>query len=425
MDVKRIELPDFSEISNSNRNDKGPMSRPQPEIPVHFDRIEIDPEAVSYPLTGRILDRLPDTARSVSDAETFSRLTDRLPLTRGKRVLRLAVGRGGLVKPCPATAEPYLCCRYTVLNAQTQCPMDCEYCVLQTYLDEPCETVFVNTDDMLEQAGRLLDENPGRLFRVGTGELADSLALDELTGTAGEFIGFFAARPNALFELKTKTIRVEGALSAASRRAVISWSVNPPSVVASEEHGAASLERRLEAAARCAEAGFLIGFHFDPILDYPGSEAEYAHLADRLFEAVDPARVAWISLGSLRYPPALGDVIRTRFPKSRVGTGEMIRGLDGKMRYPRPLRIALYRAVLERIRRVSDDVFVYFCMESADVWERVMGFAPRDNTDLDFRFHESLHRRFPDMGFPEPDRKDYFFCRSDIPCALSAGLSDV
>ena len=197
------------------------MTLTQTEIRSRFDRIEIDPEAVSYPLTGRILERLPDTARSVSDAETFNRMISRMPLTRGKRVLRLAVGRGGLVKPCPATSDPYLCCRYTVMNAQSQCPMDCAYCVLQTYLDSPCQTVFVNTKDMLGQAGRLLDENPGRLFRVGTGELADSLALDELTGTAREFIEFFAARPNALFELKTKTDRVEGALEAASRRAVM------------------------------------------------------------------------------------------------------------------------------------------------------------------------------------------------------------
>ncbi|MDM7925323.1 MAG: hypothetical protein QUS35_04835 [bacterium] len=383
------------------------MFQPQAEIPVRFDRIEIDPEAVSFPLTGRILERLPDTPRSVSAGETFSRSISRLPLTRGKRVLRLAVGRGGLVKPCPATSDPYLCCRYTVMNAQSQCPMDCAYCVLQTYLDSACQTVFVNTDDMLAQAGLLLDQNPGRLFRVGTGELADSLALDGLTGTAREFIEFFAARPNALFELKTKTVRVDGALEAATRKAVISWSVNPSSVVASEEHGSASLEHRLVAASRCAKAGFLIGFHFDPILDYPESEREYAELTDRLFDAVDPSRVAWISLGSLRYPPALGDVIRTRFPKSRVGTGEMIRGLDGKMRYPRPLRVALYRAVLERIRRRSSDVFVYFCMESRPVWEKVMGFAPKDNADLDFRFAESLARRFPELGFPEPERGEY------------------
>jgi spore photoproduct lyase len=372
-----------------------------------FDRIEIDPAAEAYPLTARILDALPDAPRAVSDGETFRRSVEGLTLSRGKRVLRLAAGRGQLVKPCPATAEPYLCCRYTVANGQTQCPMDCTYCVLQTYLDAPCQTVFVNTGELLGQAGRLLDQSPGRLFRIGTGELADSLALDGLTGTAAECIGFFADRPNALFELKTKTAAVEGPLSAASRRAVISWSVNPPAVIAAEEHAAAPLADRLDAARRCAAAGFAVGFHFDPILDFPGCEAEYGALADALFDAVDPSRVAWISLGSLRFPPALGDVIRSRFPKSRIADGEMIRGLDGKMRYPRPLREGLYRAVVGRIRRRSAGVFVYFCMESREVWERVLGFSPADNADLDFRFAESLHRRFPEMGFPAPERGEY------------------
>jgi spore photoproduct lyase len=275
--------------------------------------------------------------------------------------------------------------------------MDCVYCILQNYLDRPVITVHVNLDEILGQAGALLDSNPDRFFRLGTGELTDSLALDPVTEVSRDLLQFFGPKKNALLELKTKTDNVGILLTRPERRAVVSWSVNPPGVIGEEEHLSASLDARLSAAKRCAEAGFLIGFHFDPILYFSGWEKAYDGLVDRMLTETDPRRIAWISLGSLRFPPALKNVIEGRFPKSRITAAEMIRGLDGKMRYPKPLRVEMYRRIFARIREKSDGVFVYFCMESPDVWERVMGQAPGSNGELDGWFTESLKNRFQEL----------------------------
>jgi spore photoproduct lyase len=48
--------------------------------------------------------------------------------------------------------------------------------------------------------------------------------------------------------------------------------------------------------------------------------------------------------------------------------GEMILGEDGKYRYFRPLRTALYRALQEEIIRHFQDTTLYLCMESHEVW---------------------------------------------------------
>jgi len=363
-----------------------------------FDKILIHPDAADAELTHRILGNLPDVPVESADDTAFERQILGMTLTRGKRILVLTIGRGSLVKPCPGTSDPYLCCGYTVVNQQTHCPMDCTYCILQNYLERPAITVHVNTREILRQIGVLLESQPDRFFRIGTGELTDSLALDPITEISRDLLGFFSPRQNALLELKTKTGCVSNLLAQPVRRAVVSWSINPPGVVKAEEHLSASLDQRLSAAKKCAEAGFLIGFHFDPILLVDGWEQAYDGLVDCILSEVDPSRIAWISIGSLRFPPALKDVVEARFPKSRITAGEMIRGLDGKMRYPKPVRLELYRRIVGRIREKSPDVFVYFCMEARDVWERVMGRAPDSNEDLDRQFTESLKRRYPELG---------------------------
>jgi hypothetical protein len=53
-------------------------------------------------------------------------------------------------------------------------------------------------------------------------------------------------------------------------------------------------------------------------------------LIDELYENIDPARIAWISLGSLRFPPAMKEKIIERYPHSKIPYGEFIRGQDQK-----------------------------------------------------------------------------------------------
>ncbi|PIZ62354.1 MAG: hypothetical protein COY19_11380, partial [Candidatus Marinimicrobia bacterium CG_4_10_14_0_2_um_filter_48_9] len=107
---------------------------------------------------------------------------------------------------------------------------------------------------------------------------------------------------------------------------VISWSVNPQAIIEAEEHKAASLAERLEAMRKIQDAGYKIGLHFDPILYHENWRENYIELIHQLFNVVDPKKVTWISMGTLRFPPEMKDKVLDKFPKSRIMFAELIRG---------------------------------------------------------------------------------------------------
>ncbi|MBI3062985.1 MAG: radical SAM protein [Deltaproteobacteria bacterium] len=305
------------------------------------------------------------------------------PFGEHKRRLLLARHKGDFLKKCPGS-DGQVCCNYFVINFASNCPMECSYCYLQEYLaDNPALKVFSNVDDLVAEARALLSRHRGFFFRIGTGEITDSLALDPYIGFSQEVVPFFAEQPNVLLELKTKSDKVEGLLGLDPKgRVVVSWSMNPQRVIDADEHLTASLEERLRAAKRCQEAGYKLGFHFDPMIEYPGWEEDYRAMVERIFAVVDHRRVAWLSMGVLRETPGLKRIMRRRFSSTRLLSGEQVLCPDGKMRYFQPLRVDMYRKMLGWIREASPTVFVYLCMESKEVWEQVFGFAPSCEKEL-------------------------------------------
>ena len=256
--------------------------------------------------------------------------------------------------------------------------MDCSYCFLQEYLaNNPTLKVFTNVEDLLGEVAKAIDRQPWRQFRIGTGELSDSLALDHLLGFSEDLVPFFAARKNALLELKTKTNCIDGLLKHDPKdRVVVSWSLTPPEISDSEEHGTASFTERLDAAWRVQAAGYKLGFHFDPLIEYPDWESGYREAVSRVFSTIDPRRVAWVSLGSLRLTPALRATVRRRFSRTRVLSGEQVLCDDGKWRTFQALRVKMYRAVTGWLKEAAPHVPSYMCMETAPVWAKVFGHVP-------------------------------------------------
>jgi spore photoproduct lyase len=252
-------------------------------------------------------------------------------------------------------------------------------------------TVYSNWDDLLEEIDAFLSSAPHALLRLGTGELSDSLALDSVLPVSQMLVPFFAARKNAILELKTKSAEIDHLLSLDhGGRTVVSWSLNPLKMIREEERGTASLDERMEAARECQEKGYLLGFHFDPIIDHEGWERGYEETISFLFRRIDPGRVAWISLGGFRYPPQLKAIARERFPDTRIFLGELFPGRDGKFRYLQEIRVEMYRKLVGWLREADPDLFIYLCMESEEVWNRVFGWSPTNSIHLNRLFEERL-----------------------------------
>jgi spore photoproduct lyase len=356
-------------------------------------RIIVEESCRDYPLTKRILENLGFVSSDVVSAAGAQALcadlmNSRNPLAEGKRYLFLTtLKKGRFVKPCPCTPR-YIGCNYFIINLNLNCPLDCTYCILQHYLSQPWITLFVNLEDLWRELDVFLTKRKaGPPVRIGTGELGDSLALDHFTEISRDLISYFRNKKNAVFELKTKTVNIDRLQNIKpADNVVVSWSLNAPSVAQTEEAGAPSVGRRIEAASKISESGFRVGFHFDPLVLFPGWKNGYAEVIRRLFESVPTKNISWISLGSLRFPPRLKTIIKTRFPGTGIIHGEFIPGLDGKWRYFRPLRLELYAFIVQQIKKWGgENIPLYFCMEGAAAWRQILKWTPRGKRDVESR----------------------------------------
>ena len=350
------------------------------------EQIFVERAVENSPITKNVLDRLPGVpTRSIDLTEFLLEQSQRWNPTipRSKQSLILAHHKGNFFKPCPGrqAKEGFkgVCCNYFVINYASNCHMECSYCYLQSYLNFPYMTIYANEADLVAELKSAFAQSPQEFFRIGTGELADSLALDPLTSYSTVLVEFFARQPNAVLELKTKSNCVENLLRLEHEgKTVVSWSMNPRYVQEREEHKTASISQRLKAAKECVRAGYPVGFHLDPLIFYAGWETGYKDLIEEIFQVVPGTSVAWISLGSLRVTSQLKEIIRRRFPNSLLPLGELVPNPDGKMRYFKPVRVKIYRQVLEWIREKSPSTHVYACMEGPGVWKEVFQRVPKE-----------------------------------------------
>jgi len=349
------------------------------------EKIFVEAAVQDFPLTRQILARCPDTPReTIPEARQLiaSQAAGQSPNFFEKKTLLLCRNQGRFLEPCPGTRH-YRCCGYMILTPGIGCPLDCSYCVLQAYLNNPFVTLYMNLQDMLDELDADIPAGSDNSMRIGTGEFMDSLALDHLTDFSLFMLPFLKARSGISLELKTKTTNIDHLLALDHQgRYIVSWSLNAPAVASAEEHGAAAVHERIAAARRLVDRGYRVGFHFDPLLYYPGWEQGYREVVGLLGQHIPPQAVAWISIGSLRYMPHLKKVGQRRFPATKIYTGEFVPGFDGKMRYLQDLRIEMYTQIVQWLRDYSPEVFIYFCMESEHVWKRVLGFAPSSNSEL-------------------------------------------
>jgi spore photoproduct lyase len=350
----------------------------------NLDAVFVEHGCANSALATRILDSLPRDVpvTHVADSETREATRPvtgaRDPFGAGKRRLVIARRKTPFLMPCPAGSSKFACCGYLVLTLASNCPMDCSYCFLQEYLaDNPAFQVYANLADSFDELDRLCANARGRSFRVGTGELADSLAFDSLTGISRDLVEFFSTRENLTLELKTKTDEIVNLLDVDPRgRVLVSWTLSPDAVYRSSEHLTASPHARIAAARAVLDAGYRVAFHFDPLIAYSGAEHDYALLIEQLLDTISPKRISFISMGGLRMTPNLRSTARSRFPADPMLCGEDVLAADGRFRTFTPLRLSLYRTLADRFRKAGAEIPAYLCMEPASVHETVFGAVP-------------------------------------------------
>ena len=354
-------------------------------------KVYVDASVVDHDVSKTFLQRLQIKPEIVDDAELYSKLKEYQDLwANGKQILILTRNKGAFLKACPGTHE-YTCCGYQILHIGSYCTMDCAYCILQCYFHPPVLKYFVNHEDLFQELASTFQRRETQ--RIGTGEFTDSLIWEKWSDLTPDLVHRFGEQNHAVLELKTKTININRLKGLAhNKKTILAWSLNTPQVIATQERRTTPINARLSAAAQCYSWGYPLAFHFDPIIIYPGCEKAYRKVLVELFRTVPVEAVVWISLGTLRYMPELKMVIEKRFPESNMVYGEFITGLDGKMRYFKPIRIAFYHAMVRWIRELAPEVTTYLCMEDEITWQQSFGFTPESRGGLPAMLDDAARR---------------------------------
>ncbi len=296
------------------------------------------------------------------------------------RTLLVSSPRGKTVNRCPGS-RGHICCNYLTVDLYVGCTIGCSYCIMQSYLNFSPIIVYVEVESVIERVLKIARNNSNRQIRIGTGEVGDSLLYDPLFNISRDLIEAFAEEKNIYFELKTKTNFIDHLLTVERKgNAVIGFSLNPPVIIQSEEGSAAGLYERLEAAKRASEAGYLISFHFDPIFYYDTWETDYKRIIDSIYHTyrIPEETIAWISMGTFRYPPDLKD----KLPLREFFLEEFIPSKDKKYRYIQKIRSRIYRSIKSYIKHYYPNLPIYMCMESDAVWHNVFGKLPTEIPEI-------------------------------------------
>jgi spore photoproduct lyase len=352
-------------------------------------KLFIDENVVDFPAAKLMLQRYKIPCETVASQDTVYAFISgsENPIQKAKETLYITKNRGSFIKECPGTSY-YTCCGYKILHIGTFCSMDCSYCILQSYFHPPVLQFFVNHEDLIKEIDTLFKKEA--VSRVGTGEFTDSMIWERWTDLSTILVPEFSDQSRAVLELKTKTTDIDLLKGLRhNRKTIVSWSLNTERIIKEQERRTSSLTARLKAAAVCESWGYPVSFHFDPVILYDGCEKEYKKVIQSIFSYVSPGNIVWISIGTFRFMPALKSIIRKRFPDSKIPFGEFVTGLDGKMRYFKPLRIDIYKKMVAWIKEIAPDIIVYFCMEDDEVWEKAAGFVPNDRGGLAAMLDES------------------------------------
>ncbi|NQT53727.1 hypothetical protein HQ576_16840 [bacterium] len=354
------------------------------------DRILLTRGALDTPARRVFAERLsvafPKATLVDARDRTHMQLAGLLP--KGDDEARREVGRRTLVvgtigQPVKMARETGVVCPdHLAVSPTAYCTYACSYCYLAgsaSTLVAPVAKVFVNLEDALDAIGRR-DKRMKRPASLYVGKLQDALGLDPLTGFSRVLVPFFATRQHARLVLLTKSDAVDNLLDLGHRgHTIVTWSLNAAAVARDYEKGAPSLARRLEAACRCADAGYPVRFLIMPILPVENWRNHYRALIETIFDTVHPQR---ITLGSIcSYPGALRITERT-LGKDNVISRNIARDSspDGRLRFSRELAAELYRHAIGHIRRrAGSAVPIGLCFEEPDVW-RAVGLDPRAGT---------------------------------------------
>jgi spore photoproduct lyase len=304
------------------------------------DFVFIEPGALEYPLGRELYQRFINKGIPVRMTTSHNQVrgipgkTEAELYRNAKNTLVIGVRKTLKFDTSKPSAE-------YAIPLSTGCMGHCHYCYLQTTMgNKPYIRIYVNIEDILEQAQKYIDERRPEITRFEAACTSDPVGLEHLTGSLRRVIEFMGKQAYGRLRFVTKFAHVDPLLDAAHNgHTRFRFSINAQHVIKQFEPGTSRLTERIEAARKVAEAGYPLGFIIAPLMLYEGWQEGYQRLLEMLKKELEPyvRHDLTFELIQHRFTQAAKKVILKNYPKTTLDLDEAKRELKygryGKFKY--------------------------------------------------------------------------------------------
>lgn len=285
-----------------------------------IETVYVENRVADHPQTREILNRFSSARVLYCDhyAEIFNRKSQSFRLQKKKPALILARKDDGFVLDTPDYCELGDMHDFYYFSCMLNCIYDCRYCYLQGMYSSAHYVAFVNFEDFQEKIRKTVQNSSDSCYFF-SGHVSDSLALDQVLNFSGAFIPFFEDLDNAWMELRTKSVQIQSLLDRSpASSCVVAFSFTPESVSQDIEHRVPSVQERIRAMEKLANAGWNLGLRFDPVIYRESFREKYSKLFDRIFEVVSEEQLHSVTLGPFRLPKQMFKKVVSMYPNEKL-----------------------------------------------------------------------------------------------------------
>ncbi|WP_231638397.1 spore photoproduct lyase [Rubeoparvulum massiliense] len=312
-------------------------------LPFQPDRVFFEPASLEYPLGKELYQYFRKLNIPIQKTTSHNQVrgipgeTELEQYRNAKRTLVIGVRHTLKFEPSLPSAE-------YALPLATGCMGHCHYCYLQSTMGKkPYLRIYVNTDEILEQAAKYINERAPEVTRFEAACTSDPLSLEHLTGNLAKAIQFFAEQPLGRLRFVTKYHWVEPLLRIEHQgHTRFRFSMNAATITKQFEPNTSSLEQRIAAANQVAQAGYPLGFIIAPIFRFPEWRDAYTEMFEKMAEQLQAQVVEPITfeLISHRYTMTAKNIILQHYPRTSLEMNEEERekkwGRYGRVKYMYP-----------------------------------------------------------------------------------------
>ncbi len=293
-------------------------------------------------------------------------------LDGSKKRLVQQVGDGSIIKrfdktPLPKNPTDVVCPHFLELKWAYGCPFNCAWCYLKGTLRRlPTKTrPRIKDYKKIEKHVEIFFDNSKQTEILNSGEIADSLMWENNGSSFSKFIiPLFESTSKHKVLFLTKSNFINNLLSIEHNGApIISFTLNAFDVSKKWEKGAPETKKRVEAAKKLVDAGYVVRLRIDPMVPIENWETHYKSLVDFIFSKLTPER---ITIGSLRgLQSTIGQCKDRSWTVYLSETSNWGKKIDFNLRYK------MYLTMIRYLKEESGYRNVAFCKETIEMWKKL------------------------------------------------------